>query len=161
MHTRTTHTHTQSQNYTRTSSTQTQKNSGAQQWLCTRSAYTIFHHYCGEKKHSTIDLPHCFLFSLSLSLSPTLRFRLLFLLFTSLFLLLCHAQKFASITRLFLKWIPVVNKIINMQTPLRSYLPNIKLSYTCIQKHTDAHRRWTQYCEHLCNRMQPSIIALQ
>lgn len=53
-----------------------------------------------EKKHSTIDLPHCFLFSLSLSLthSPTPAFTPAL---TSLFLLLSHSQKFASATRLY------------------------------------------------------------
>lgn len=46
-----------------------EKKRAAQQWLCTRSAYTIFHHYGGgRKKHSTIDLPLCFLF---LSASPS------------------------------------------------------------------------------------------
>lgn len=73
----------------------------AQQWLCSRSAYTIFHHYGGRrKKHSTIDLPLCFLFSLCPSLAHSgvdscFYFSLFFFYFS---VELC---KCASITRLF------------------------------------------------------------
>lgn len=81
------HTQTRRQNNTRTSCTLTskqkrkleekkQKNSGAQQWLCTRSAYTIFHHYCGEKTLNYWSAP--LLPFLSSSLSRSLQFNLLF-----------------------------------------------------------------------------------
>lgn len=91
-------------------------------------------------------------FSLCLSLthSPT---PLFIPAFTSLSL-----SEICKRNKTFLKWIPVVNKIINMQTLLRNYLHKHQ---TLSHAHTHTHRRWTQYCEHLRNLMQSSTIALQ
>lgn len=109
-----------------------------------------------EKKHSTIDLPHCFLFSLPLSHCNSIFYSRVYLShFTSLSLF----QKSASKTRL-LKWFPVVNKTINMQTLLRNYVHKHRV---LPRRHTYTHiqRRWTQYQKHLCNLMQSRAVALQ
>lgn len=160
------HTQTRRQNNTRTSCTLTskqnrklkkKKNSGAQQWLCTRSAYTIFHHYCGEKTLNYWSAP--LLPFLSSSLSCSLQFNLLFPCLLIAFISLSLFYKSASKTRL-LKWFPVVNKTINMQTLLRNYVHKHRV---LPRRHTYTHiqRRWTQYQKHLCNLMQSRAVALQ
>lgn len=86
------HTQTRRQNNTRTSCALTskqkrklrkkkKKNSGAQQWLCTRSAYTIFHHYCGEKTLNYWSAPLLPFLSSSLSLQFNLLFPCLLIAF--------------------------------------------------------------------------------
>lgn len=135
------------------------KNSGAQQWLCTRSAYTIFHHYCGEKTLNYWSAP----------LLPFLSASLPHPLSNSVFYSCFYFSRFTSLSlaeickhnKTFLKWIPVVNKIINMSALLWNYLHKHQnsLSHAYTNKHI--HRRWTQYCEHLRNLVQSSPVALQ
>lgn len=151
-------THTQSQNNTRTSSTLARKqkkktvqhsNDYAPDLLTPYFIITV------EKKHSTIDLPQCFLFSLPLSLplSPRLSFIPSFYFSLSRSDICKHKKTFL------LKCIPVVNKIRNMQTLLRNYVHKHR-TLTCIhkqiQRERERERRWTQYREHLCNLMQSS-----
>lgn len=79
------------------------ENSGAQQWLCTRSAYSIFHHYGGKKNplaYWSAPLLPC--------LSASLVHPLLITSFIPAFNPL--AQKFASITRLFFSGIDPSSK---------------------------------------------------
>lgn len=91
------------------------ENSGAQQWLCTRSAYSIFHHYGREKKPNYWSAP----------LLPCLP--------AALFHSLLIPSSISSFNRLslseickqnktFLKLIPAVNRGIKMQAPLRNEL---------------------------------------
>ena len=134
-------THTKSKEHKDKQHTHTEagkKNSGAQQWLCTRSAYTIFHHYCGEKTLNYWSAPLLPFLSLSLSLSHPLSdsgfyscFN--FSLFTSLTL-----SEICKRNKTLLKWIPVVNKIINMRAPLRNHLHRHQ-TLTHIRKKTNTH----------------------
>lgn len=150
------------------------KNSGAQQWLCTRSAYTIFHHYGGEKTLNYWSAPLLPL-SLCLSLSPTLRDWRLFLLLLLSFLFQLPSlalRKFASATRLFfffslslfLKWIPAVKEKHKRAGPTWKLPPQ--------QTHKThrgrgggyvggGERGWTQHFKHLRNLMQSGATALQ
>lgn len=75
------------------------KNSGAQQWLCTRSAYTIFHHYGGEKTLNYWSAP--LLPFLSATPSHPLSDSAFYSGFYFSLFYFSPTHKFASVTRLF------------------------------------------------------------
>lgn len=143
-------THTHKVKITQGQAAHSHRSRKKKQWSTAMIMHQICLHHISSllwRKNTQLLICPTASFSLCLSLthSPILSFIPAFTSLSFFFTSLSHSEICKqNTTFFFLKWIPVVNKIINTQAPLRNYLHKHQ-TLSRAHAQTNTHRRWTQY----------------